>query len=198
MIKRKLKPTVHGVGYVGIGDFKPSKNGVDTKEYSVWKGMLKRCYSEKFIQKNPTYKGCTVCEEWHNFQSFAEWFVSQKNHNCNYHLDKDILCDGNKIYSPERCVLAPIQINSLLVDSRASRGVYPIGVGYSKSKERYQAYITIDGKQKHLGYYGDLDSASKAYRSAKHANIKRVALKWKGSIDKSLFDALIKRLEQYS
>ena len=27
--------------------------------YSIWKDMLKRCYSSKYLLKRPTYKGCT-------------------------------------------------------------------------------------------------------------------------------------------
>ena len=33
--------------------------------YSRWKGMLVRCYSSNHKNKQPSYKGCTVCEEWH-------------------------------------------------------------------------------------------------------------------------------------
>ena len=48
--------------------------------------------------KNKTYIGCTVCEEWHNYQNFAQW------HEEHYYevpneimcLDKDILIKGNK------------------------------------------------------------------------------------------------------
>ena len=32
--------------------------------YQSWKHMLQRCYSNKFKERNPTYEGCSVSEEW--------------------------------------------------------------------------------------------------------------------------------------
>ena len=40
------------------------------------------------------------------------------------------------------------------------------GVCWSKSNNKYKAYIKIDGKQKHLGYYDNLDDAIKARKQA--------------------------------
>ena len=32
--------------------------------YTAWKSMLKRCYSEKSLESNPSYIGTGVCSEW--------------------------------------------------------------------------------------------------------------------------------------
>ena len=40
------------------------------------------------------------------------------------------------------------------------------GVCYIKSSGKFKAYIKIDGKQTHLGYFDDLDSAIKARKQA--------------------------------
>lgn len=32
--------------------------------YKRWRNMLERCYSAKHHAKYPTYKNCTVCDEW--------------------------------------------------------------------------------------------------------------------------------------
>ena len=32
--------------------------------------MLVRCYNAKFHERQPQYKGCTVCEEWLNYSNF--------------------------------------------------------------------------------------------------------------------------------
>lgn len=101
-IKDPLSPHVFGVGFNGIGPHLPWENGKDTKVYSVWHSMLTRCYSKAYQKKQPTYIGCIVCEEWHNFQTFGDWFVD--NYIDGYHLDKDIVFEGNKVYSPETCV----------------------------------------------------------------------------------------------
>lgn len=38
-----------------------------------------------------------------------------KPHMEGWHLDKDILLKGNKVYSPETCAFVPAKINSLLI-----------------------------------------------------------------------------------
>jgi hypothetical protein len=55
-----------------------------------------------------------VCNEWHNFQNFAEWFC--KNY-CDasmdkWQLDKDIIVPGNRVYSPETCCFVPNAVNN--------------------------------------------------------------------------------------
>ena len=101
-IKDLLTRTIVGVGFIGGLTHKTSINGVRTKEYTTWHNMLERCYSEKAQAIHPTYKGCTVCDEWHNFQNFAKWFLA--NNKDGLHLDKDIKTKGNKVYSPENCM----------------------------------------------------------------------------------------------
>jgi len=107
-IKDKMKPRIFGVGFEGSGKHKPTKNKKISKEYSVWMGMMRRCYDREFQKKKqPSYIGCTVCEEWHNFQNFAEWYKKNyPNDGEKYELDKDIKVDGNKIYSPDTCIFA--------------------------------------------------------------------------------------------
>lgn len=103
------------VGYLGEGIYKSKVNRKNTPQYNAWQNMLRRCYDESYQEKHPTYIGCEVVEEWHNFQNFAKWYDE------NYYeiegqimdLDKDILVIGNKIYSPETCLFVPQSINKL-------------------------------------------------------------------------------------
>ena len=87
---------------------------VITKPYNTWSSMLTRCYSENYHKLQPTYIGCSVCEEWHNFDVFCEWFA--QNYKDGYQLDKDLLQQGNKMYSPKTCVFLTQRINSLLIE----------------------------------------------------------------------------------
>ena len=34
------------------------------KYYTVWISMLRRCYSKKHLESNPSYIGTSVCSEW--------------------------------------------------------------------------------------------------------------------------------------
>lgn len=118
--------THFNVGFYGYGEYKTKINGKHTKSYKCWRGILGRCYDDSIRHKFPTYKDVTVCEEWHNFQNFAQWF--EENYIEDFVLDKDILYKGNKIYSPETCCFVPQKINCLLVKNDINRGEYPIGV----------------------------------------------------------------------
>jgi hypothetical protein len=155
-VKNPYDKTIHGVGYLGVGKYKRKDY---KKIYDTWGDMLRRCYEPYFINKNLAYKDCYVCDEWHNFQNFAKWW-EENVYNCNnerMHLDKDILCKGNKIYSPETCMIVPQKINTLFTKRDATRGKYPIGVCYYKKDNNLQVYCNVfengKSKQKHLGYF---------------------------------------------
>ena len=191
-IKNPMTPSVYGVGFIGKGRFKAyDGNGKPTKCHTVWKSMHTRCYDPKYHEKEQSYKNCTVCEEWHNYQVYAKW------HDENYYevdnelmaLDKDILCKGNKIYSPENCVFVPQSINNLFIKSDKSRGKYPIGV--NKKGNKFQARLNKDNKHIHLGTYDTVEEAFLAYKKAKEAYIKEMAEKYKGKIDHRAYEALM-------
>lgn len=75
--------------------------------------MMNRCYGDKHKYSQYSYKGCTVCEEWHNYQNFAKWY-EDNYYNCEeeLELDKDIIIYGNKLYSPETCLFVPKLVNT--------------------------------------------------------------------------------------
>lgn len=113
-VKDPYYKSVYGVGFIGEGCHVVSKNRVHTVAYSRWCDMLRRCYSELWFHKNPSYRGCSVCSSWHNFQSFADWWVENEPE-CEdlsmYDLDKDMIVKFNKIYSPETCSIVRKEIN---------------------------------------------------------------------------------------
>jgi hypothetical protein len=100
-VRDYLARTILGVGFVG-GDKYTSKS--DKCAYSKWVHMMNRCYCESYQIARPTYKGIVVCDEWHNFQNFAQWYYENiDNSIISPELDKDILSEGMKIYSPLNC-----------------------------------------------------------------------------------------------
>jgi hypothetical protein len=101
-VKNRMMASYLGIGFLGVGPFKTKINGEFTSAYKYWGGMLTRCYSAKSLKKYPSYKDCTVCDDWLNFQVFSAWF--EKNYpgdHDHFELDKDIKVKGNKVYSPE-------------------------------------------------------------------------------------------------
>ena len=125
-VKDKLMPNIHGVGYLGDGKHKASFKGKLLKVYHVWTDMLRRCYCAKSLIKHPTYVGCTVVDEWHDFQNFAEWFNA--NYIYGFDLDKDIKIKGNKIYSPSACIFASRTANNIEAQAKDYIFLNPKGV----------------------------------------------------------------------
>ena len=170
------KPTVYGVG-INDADYvvKPTVNGkfVTCPLYSKWKDMIRRCYSPKYQIKVPTYIGCTVANEWFSFMAFRSWAALQNWRGND--LDKDILKPNNKIYSPETCLFVPHSLNMILCDSRASRGKCSLGVSWNSKRKTYKARITINNKDKHLGYFKTEKEAKVVYKKAKSAELRKAA-----------------------
>ena len=72
--------------------------------------MLRRCYYAP--ENKPWRDGCTVAEEWHNFQAFADWYDSHYPSDGNtYQLDKDMRVKDNKCYGPDTCKFVTQQEN---------------------------------------------------------------------------------------
>lgn len=187
-----IKRTLQGVGYNSKGVYKAMDGGVMTPAYKKWHGMINRCYNTKKLKKRKTYGLCTVSEEWHDFQNFAKWFCSQKYNDRGYQVDKDLIVQGNKVYSPENCCLIPLELNNIFTDSGASRGDCPIGVTFYKRLGVYRARISINNEVICLGNFGDVDSASRAYISAKERHVKTKANEWRSRIDEPVYEALMK------
>ena len=130
---------------------------------------MARCYSPKFQTGESVYIGCTVCQEWLNFSIFESWVLQQDHEGCS--LDKDLLCQGNKIYSPATCIFVPQALNALLCDAAAIRGAFPLGVTFNKEKGKFMAQITRDNKRVYLGYFLTPLEAHQAWQLAKIAAI---------------------------
>lgn len=190
-INDRLKPTVFGVGVIGEC-LTVDSCGNRLKEYQVWKGMLERCYSDKFQAKKPTYKGCIVSENFVCYPYFKKWCNKQIGFDqVGWHLDKDILSKGNKVYSEDTCCFVPQEINSLLVRSNATRGKYPLGVSYLTRLGMFEASVSLGGRNKRIGRFYNAQEAFYAYKEVKESYIKEVANKWKDQIDPRAYEALM-------
>lgn len=136
--------------------------------YQRWKSMLKRCYSNKYKDKNKTYLDCSVASEWLTFSNFREWMHQQDWEGME--LDKDLLFVGNKIYSPATCAFVPSYINKFTTAADKSRGNHPIGVYYSASRNKFRAECRdpISGKAINLGDFKCASDAHNAWKKKKN------------------------------
>lgn len=142
--------------------------------YYRWVSLFSRCYSEYQIKKYPNYAGCTVCEDWMYLSNFITWVDSQPNRDwINCHLDKDLLVEGNKLYSPETCVFITSGLNTFLTDSKKSRGDCLIGVTYHKRDKVFEAkcnnpFSVNKEEGRYLGRFSTELEAHKAWQAKKH------------------------------
>ena len=191
-VKDPYSPSVDGVGVVGT-KYPTMINGRNTKEYGLWQNMLTRCYNDTYKNKQPTYIGCEVSNNFKNYEYFYEWCQNQIGfNNEGWQLDKDLLVKGNKVYSEDTCVFLPKEINSVLTKSTATRGEHLIGVCWNKKGKAFVARARKNkGKQEHLGFFNTEIEAFNAYKQAKEYYLKELANKWKSQIDERAYNALM-------
>lgn len=190
-VRCPYEPRIYNIGYMGEGPYKAiDENKIKTKCYRTWIKIFQRCYIYNDYSKNYSYKECTICDEWLNFQNFAEWY------NENYYeipgekmcIDKDILVKGNKVYSSNTCLIVPERINLLFTKRYSERGELPIGVRISSKNGKYEARCNT----KYLGYYNTSEEAFAAYKTYKENQIKQVADEYKDLIPERLYNAMYK------
>lgn len=165
------------------------------KKWDLWGDMRTRCYNPNYHKTRPSYKGCSICDEWLDDKTkFFEWV----DHNFyvvdgepTVHIDKDILVPGNKIYSPETCIFAPARINDLFPSIDKNSGRLPTGVTYSKKTGKYKAAISKNGKQTTLGFFETIEEATEVYKQHKKAEIISIADEYKDRIPDALYKAML-------
>ena len=187
---------------VGINDLYGQiiQNGKHIKVYEVWHSMIRRCYSEKYQVKEPTYRGCSVCPDWLVLSNFKEWFDA--NYRDGLALDKDILIQGNKVYRPEACSFIPQYVNSLMTDAGAIRGNLPLGVSAQKPDPKigrtnttYKAQCSDGHGRKPCKTFKTVAEARQWYIATKKkvANEQAIHALEAGDITEEVYQALIIR-----
>ena len=99
----------------------------DRRLYHSWKAMLRRCEDEKNKYfYNYGGRGIKVCDEWHDFETFAKWAIG---HGYSNELTIDRI-DNNGDYNPYNC--------------RWSTKIE------QENNKRTNRKVTIDGAEKNL------------------------------------------------
>lgn len=189
-LHKKARRPVYGVG-INDAEFSTGRNEYRTPSYALWRSILNRCYGS-ISKKCLYYANCSVCEEWKTYSLFKKFY--DQNYVKGYHIDKDILKRGNKVYSPETCCFVPPEINTLIVKHDATRGDLPIGVSrLSNNPHRYRAIVRIYGRYITIGNYDTPEEAFAAYKSAKEAHIQEMATQYfnEGKITEKVYNALM-------
>lgn len=166
------------------------------KEYNTWRHMIQRCYSEKYQVNRPTYKGCSVCDEWLYFSNFKKWYKENYRFDLDemgikLELDKDLLSKENKIYSPETCIFIPQKVNSFLSNKKSTNNTGYIGVGFHKATKKYRTriYDFYTYERRDLGLFDTPEEARNVYIKERKIECEKVK-KWLLELgyDKSVAD----------
>lgn len=191
-----MNELVCGIG-VNDGEYRAKVDGKNTREYSLWRNMLFRC-TEEGQDKNPTYTGCSISENFKYYSYFHKWcqqqfgFSNIDESGKSWHLDKDLLIKGNKLYSEDTCVFVPRKLNSMITKSDATRGEWPIGVHFNKPCGKFIACCSIGcGKIQHLGVFQEPQAAFLTYKTFKEGIVKQAAQEYKHQLDARVYEALI-------
>jgi hypothetical protein len=128
-------------------------------EHLVWRNMLKRCSSPRFVK---WYGRVKVCSAWAaSYENFLA-DVGRKP-TPQYSLDR---IDPSGDYAPGnvRWATRSVQSRNTKLHETSKTGVR--GVSWAKSKQRWRAAIYVNNRQKHLGYFFTLADAEAARKSA--------------------------------
>ena len=202
----QVRTPVYGVGIndVFIPDYSLGKT------WARWSGILRRTDNRdpKYLIKHPNYEGCTMDPRWFKLSVFKEWVETFEDHE-NKEIDKDILIQGNKHYSPETCLMVrPIVNKWFKPTTKDPASGLPWGVtictmwkqGRVKDKP-YRTQInpliregnTIrPGKRKGLGRFDTAEEASFVFQQARREQLGIII---DTEDDPRVKDALIKHME---
>ena len=159
-INNPNRPTVFGVG---INDVEVKDYG--DKRYVLWHSILRRSYSEVYHKNKPSYINVNVSDDWKRLSNFIKDVEKLPNFDMalseNWEIDKDVLSNGEKVYSKETCCFLPREINTLF--NRESTKGLKTGVSYNKRLGKFTASINKGRGSKHIGVYLTEDEAHYSY-----------------------------------
>lgn len=186
-------PRIAGVGWIGKGKYKSRTSPPENKktpQYRCWENMLYRVYDTKHRLANRYIgRGVEVCDEWLDFQVFAEWF--DENYREGQVLDKDCLVSGSLIYSPETCAFIPQELNKFFAAMNKRRGEYPVGV--MKHGNTFLASVNFRGAEVMKCSFPTPEEAFAFYKEHKERFLKEMIQEYydDGLINKDVYVSLM-------
>lgn len=171
----------------GFGINDSDKSVVGNYAYKVWSSMVGRCYHLKAHIKRPTYKGCTICDEWKYFSNFEKWF--NEKYIEGWELDKDLFSNGcDKIYSPSSCCFLPLELNCCFRGYNKKDKDLPIGV-YKQGLKFKSSLYTKDCKVHYA--FERVEDALDMYHKARIEKIHLLAEKYKDKLENRVYLKLL-------
>lgn len=129
--------------------------------FNIWTGMIQRCNNKNNTRyKDYGERGIKVCERWLDIRNFIEdMYPTYKEGLTIDRIDND----GN--YEPNNCRWATSEEQSINKRLYKNNTTGFRGVRFNAPNKKYRAYITINNKTIHLGYFNTDIEAAKAYNN---------------------------------
>lgn len=169
------------------------------KAYDLYGALINRVYGEKFLLRNENYREVSVCDRWLKFSNFkCDVFKMkgfQKSISDRWELDKDLLSEGSKIYSPETCCFVPKVLNNLFkIPLDKFDKSLPTNVTRNKKSGKLLVRLQVSPTEyKHLGCFDTLQEAFPVYKDALLFRISNLLEEYREFLD----DRLLFKLENY-
>lgn len=140
--------------------------------YQRWRGVLRRIFDKKYIERFPTYTNVKICDDWLRFSNFKFWMEQQDWEG--KELDKDILSKDHKIYSPDTCAFILPNTNKFLTNCSFDKIK---GISFLAKRRVYRAKCGNGfGKEIFLGDFNTKDQAYNAWKEHKICVAKELSL----------------------
>ena len=141
----------------------------ETRFYKIWVGMRQRCYNEKDTgYKYYGGRGITVCDRWKKFENFYDDMYESYLKHVEEHGEENTSIDridNNGNYESSNCRWTNQTKQLINQRERSDNTSGHTGVSWHKLRNKWRAYITIDGKIKHLGYFEEKEMAIRVRRA---------------------------------
>lgn len=141
-----------------------SHSGSNTRLYSIWLNMRRRCSETTNIHyEHYGGKGIKVCDAWNeDFSSFRDWSLLN-GYSEKLTIDR---IDGDKNYEPSNCRWAgkTLQARNKKANRKSKSGI--LGVTWNKKEKKWHSRISVGKDSFHLGTHIELKEAIEARREA--------------------------------
>lgn len=161
-----------------------------SKGYTSWNSMIRRCYSNVYHSLKPTYKKYNVEDSWKTLSNYLPWF--EDNYVEGFELDKDLLDNPNLVYSETTCCFLPKEINSFFIKQKPllHKGL-PVGVLYNKKLDSFVAACSAGkGKSSHIMVSKSVEECESAYKKVKTEKLHKIIVKYKYNIKPKIYSVL--------
>lgn len=137
------------------------------------------------IGRGKAYGDVIISDEFLDAQKFSDWATQQPGWGMGYHLDKDLLGKGSRLYSADTCCFIPATINFSLAAGTSTKTIV------TQCKDGWKVQFVKNNLKIFLGMYPSESEGIAAYRKYQEMYLQSLAIFYKNKISEAAFSALM-------